>query len=241
VPAGCLENLSGAWLHDEDPSWRYDALDDGGTVTLVVTRLELPIDAGFRPRRFRDAGTSDAGLDAGRPDSGLPDAGRADAGRDAGTSEHVLDGGWLDAGRDAGTSERALDGGWLDAGRDAGTSERALDGGWPDAGGDGGSRAASADASVSADAAVSVDAGNAPTSLQVRLTRTPAGFLGETTTTLQHPLGRVCEVRFKTEVLACTDGGLLLRTESATALGDSCEAPAKAQPVPMAEHHLHRP
>jgi hypothetical protein len=50
----------------------------------------------------------------------------------------------------------------------------------------------------------------------------------------------VCEVHFKTEVLACTDGGLLLRTESATALGDACEAPAKAQPVPMAEHHLHR-
>ncbi len=195
VPAGCLGDLSGTWLHDEDPSWRYDAVDDGGTVTLVVSRVDLPVDAGFRPRRFRDAGVGDAGLDAGRGDAGVADAGRTDAGP-------------LDAGADAG----------LDAtGREASAEAGAADG------------------------SVGTDAGTAPSSLTVRLTRTPAGFIGETSTSLPHPLGRVCEVHFKTEVLACTDGGLLLRTESATALGDSCEAPAKAQPVPMAEHHLHRP
>jgi hypothetical protein len=62
VPEGCLANLSGEWVHAADPTYRYLAHDDGGTLTLEVRRVEPP-DAGFHPRRFRDAGLprSDAG------------------------------------------------------------------------------------------------------------------------------------------------------------------------------------
>lgn len=79
VPEGCLANLSGEWVHAADPTYRYLAHDDGSTLTLEVRRVEPP-DAGFHPRRFRDAGlprgdagsTRDAGADAvdagvGRP------------------------------------------------------------------------------------------------------------------------------------------------------------------------------
>lgn len=76
VPEGCLADLSGEWEHAVDRSWRYHALDDGGTLTLEVTRVELP-DARFHPRHFRDAGPapSDAGAtDAGEAaeDAGVP-------------------------------------------------------------------------------------------------------------------------------------------------------------------------
>ncbi len=150
-------------MHNDDPSWRYHATDDGGTLTFVVTRGDAPVDAGFRPRLFRDAG--------------LPDAGASP--RDAGP---LL----------------------ADAGADA------------------------------------EDAGRPTTLIRLTLERTPAGFIGRTSATLPHPLGRSCEVSFKTELLSCADGGLVLRTESATAVGDTCQSPAKAQPVPLAEHQLRR-
>lgn len=63
VPAGCLELQSGAWVHAEDPTWRYQAEDDGGALTLIVHH-RVVLDAGFSPRRFR---VQDAGLDAGPP------------------------------------------------------------------------------------------------------------------------------------------------------------------------------
>jgi hypothetical protein len=111
VPEGCLANLSGAWEHATDPTYRYLATDDGGTLGLTVTRVEPP-DARFHPRKFRDAGVPfaaatkgrsggrDAGAtpDAGRaPDAGAtPDAGRApDGGADAGATlePELVDGG----------------------------------------------------------------------------------------------------------------------------------------------------
>jgi len=85
VPDGCLADLSGDWVHVMDPSFRYRATDDGGTVDFVVTRVELP-DARFHPRKFRDAGVASpvGRADAGAPlrrDAGVPtDAGGADAG-----------------------------------------------------------------------------------------------------------------------------------------------------------------
>lgn len=65
VPEGCLANLSGEWVHAADPTYRYFAVDDGGTLALEVTRVEPP-DAGFHPRHFRDAGSApvDAGASA---------------------------------------------------------------------------------------------------------------------------------------------------------------------------------
>lgn len=52
--AGCQELQTGNWVHASDPQYRYLAEDDGGTLTLAVSRV---FDAGFSPRRFRiDAG-----------------------------------------------------------------------------------------------------------------------------------------------------------------------------------------
>ncbi len=71
VPEGCLDDLSGHWRHDE-PSWQYDAVDDGGTLTMTVTRFFTP-DAGPSWRKFgrpRDGGPL---TDAGPPsDAGTP-------------------------------------------------------------------------------------------------------------------------------------------------------------------------
>ncbi|MEW5742938.1 MAG: hypothetical protein AB1938_28745 [Myxococcota bacterium] len=75
VPEGCLADLSGDWVHEEDDSFRYRGEDDGGVLTLTVTRVEAP-GTRFRPRRFRDAGLEvrGAAFDAG-PAEEVPDAG----------------------------------------------------------------------------------------------------------------------------------------------------------------------
>lgn len=58
VPEGCLAGQAGHWVLSGDPTWTYEATDDGGTLELVARRTLAPLDAGFRPRRFRlDAGT----------------------------------------------------------------------------------------------------------------------------------------------------------------------------------------
>jgi hypothetical protein len=154
VPEGCLAPLGGSWVHATDRSYRYEAEDDGGTLTLFVTHVQV-IDAGFSPRRFR---LTDAGLD-----------------------------------------------GAVDAGPEV------------------------------------VDAG-LPSSpwVRVELRRTASGFSGATLAPLAHPSGRVCEARFPTTVLSC-DGGLLLETQSATALGDACQAPARPLDQLTQQHRLVRP
>lgn len=70
VPDGCLEDLSGDWVHADDPSFRYRGDDDGGTLVLTVTRVEAR-GARFTPRRFRDAGVEAS--DAGEPQAAAPD------------------------------------------------------------------------------------------------------------------------------------------------------------------------
>lgn len=172
VPAGCTASLEGPWRHAEDPSFRYEAQDDGGTLTLVVFR-ELVVDAGFVPRRFRP----------------LPDAGV-----DAGTA---LDGGAADAGGPA------ADAGFVTVGD--------LDGGAP-----------------------------LSSSVRIELARTASGFVGSTIAPLQHPSGRWCEVRFPTRVLTCADGGLVLETSNATALGDTCQPPARPLEQLTTQHPLVR-
>jgi hypothetical protein len=106
VPDGCLQTFTGRWVDERDPSFTYEAEDDGGTLVLHVSR-QFNLDAGFVPRRFShaDAGSPDAGAhpkDGGVParDAGLHvDAGALDAAApDAGT----LDAGCTDAGADAG-------------------------------------------------------------------------------------------------------------------------------------------
>jgi hypothetical protein len=63
VPPGCEENFTGDWAHAEDSSFRYAAIDDGGSLELEVARLFV-VDAG-RPlpaflRRSRLDGGSTA-------------------------------------------------------------------------------------------------------------------------------------------------------------------------------------
>ncbi len=155
VPAGCLDSLAGSWIHASDRSYRYEAEDDGGTLTLVVSHVPV-VDAGFSPRRFRPL--AEAGVDGG-VDAGLePDAGLV-----------------------------------------------------------------------------------APSPVRVELRRTANGFVGATVAPLTHPTGRVCEGRFPTTVLSCADGGLLLESQSATALGDACQAPARPLGLVTQQHQLLRP
>lgn len=52
IPEGCVAPLDGTWVHATDPSFRYEADDDGGTLVLRATRSAKP-DAGFTPRKFR--------------------------------------------------------------------------------------------------------------------------------------------------------------------------------------------
>lgn len=159
VPEGCLASQAGAWLHATDPSYRYFGEDDGGTLTLTVTR-RFVADAGFSPRRFRHV---DAGPET--EDAGVPDAGASDAGLEP----------------------------------------------------------------------------EPRSSIRVELQRTAGGFVGQTIAPLTHPSGRTCEAHFPTMVLSCSDGGLLLETQAATALGDECQPPAKPQEVPHLQHQLIRP
>lgn len=152
VPPGCLAPLSGSWVHSTDPGYRYEAVDDGGTLTLVVTHVAI-VDAGFSPHRFRV----------------------------------------VDAGTDAGPEPQP----------DAGAEVRSP--------------------------------------VRVELQRTANGFLGATLAPLTHPSGRVCEGRFPTAVISCADGGLLLETQRATALGDACQAPARPLGLLTQQHQLWRP
>ena len=101
---------------------------------------------------------------------------------------------------------------------------------------DGGVDAGSADLDAGAP-----DAGSEPSSVRVELQRTAHGFVGHTIAPLPHPTGRVCEARFPTTVLSCGDGGLLLETQSATALGDACQAPARPLGLLTQKHQLIRP
>lgn len=39
VPPGCRANFAGAWAHADEPTWRYRATDDGGTLELFAYRV----------------------------------------------------------------------------------------------------------------------------------------------------------------------------------------------------------
>lgn len=68
----CAADLSGAWVLDADPTWRYAARDDGGTLEVVVTR-------------FADAGTT-ASMRLERGDGGFAGAVRGLGGLPSGAT-----------------------------------------------------------------------------------------------------------------------------------------------------------
>ena len=77
-PDPCEADFSGSWVHAADPTWRYEGLDDGGTLELSVSRS-------FDGGSFADAGVAtlhlrrdrDAGAFAGEVSAlaGLPSGG----------------------------------------------------------------------------------------------------------------------------------------------------------------------
>ena len=75
VPEGCLDNLSGHWVH-VDSSYQYDAVDDGGTLTLFAWHRFTP-DAGPRYRLFTKPRWGDGGADQLDAGSKVDDAGFA--------------------------------------------------------------------------------------------------------------------------------------------------------------------
>jgi hypothetical protein len=120
VPPGCESSQAGEYFHAENPAFRYRGEDDGGTLSLTVSRAH-----------------ADGGTDA-------PDAGAA----------------------------------------------------------------------------------------SIVLQRTPNGFVGETRATGFAASGTPCPVTFPTEVVACAEAGLTLRSATSTSIDEGCRpAPSGATTV----------
>ena len=128
VPPGCLADLSGTYVHGQNPSYRYLASDDGGTLFIAVERSR-----------------SDAGV-------------------------------------------------------------------------------AQMDANP----------------VSVSLSRTAKGFVGETQAVLFVATGRACPVDFPTEIIACEDAGLILKSAISSAVDESCQPSQAPAHTVMAEHRLAR-
>ncbi len=77
--------------------------------------------------------------------------------------------------------------------------------------------------------------------IRVELQRTSHGFVGFTLAPVLHPSGRTCEGRFETTVLSCADGGLVIQSAAATALGEECQSPPRPRPPEPLIHTLIRP
>lgn len=75
---------------------------------------------------------------------------------------------------------------------------------------------------------------------RIELHRTPRGFVGTTHGTGLNAAGRACPVEFPTEVLACPDAGLVLRSAASASIGESCQPPDRPAPPAMVEHRLVR-
>ena len=74
----------------------------------------------------------------------------------------------------------------------------------------------------------------------IALTRTATGFHGASVADAFTQRGTRCRVSFPTELLACGDGGLLLRAASSGAVDEQCREPTNAQPSARMEHRLVR-
>ena len=89
---------------------------------------------------------------------------------------------------------------------------------------------------------VRADAGSADGGSRVSITlaRTPRGFVGQARATAFVSTGQPCPVEFFTEVIACDEAALLLRSAATTAVDESCRAPPSAVHAAMMEHRLIR-
>lgn len=72
------------------------------------------------------------------------------------------------------------------------------------------------------------------------LTRTPEGFVGETRATGFTVAGTPCPVTFPTEITACADDSLTLRTVASTALDEACRPPPSGPPPTWTKQVLRR-
>ena len=52
--------------------------------------------------------------------------------------------------------------------------------------------------------------------------------------------GRTCSVDFPTELIACDDGGIVLKSSVSSNVDESCRHSQAGSHLPMAEHHLIR-
>jgi hypothetical protein len=71
--------------------------------------------------------------------------------------------------------------------------------------------------------------------VRVLLARTSNGFIGET-----RSYSGACAVSWPTEVFACFDGGLLIRSAARAAIDEACNSPPQATVPVMVEHRLVR-
>ena len=76
--------------------------------------------------------------------------------------------------------------------------------------------------------------------VSVSLSRTAKGFVGETQAVLFVATGRACPVDFPTEIIACDDAGLLLKSAISSAVDESCQPSQAPAHTVMAEHRLAR-
>jgi len=79
-----------------------------------------------------------------------------------------------------------------------------------------------------------------PSSTQVVLRRTAAGFAGETRAPRGGPTGPLCDALIPVEVADCSDGGLILRTVDRMRVDGRC-APVDPAPGERRTHLLVRP
>lgn len=80
-----------------------------------------------------------------------------------------------------------------------------------------------------------------PAEARLRLDRTPRGFVGVTRAKVFTPDGRSCPAaEFPTEVVACEDAGLVLRTAAKVDLDEACRPPPHPTPSVMVEQRLLR-
>ncbi len=76
--------------------------------------------------------------------------------------------------------------------------------------------------------------------IRITLSRTPAGFVGETRATGFNVSGTPCPVTFPTEVKACAEEHLTLRTVASTALDEECHPPPSGPAPTWTEQVLRR-
>lgn len=74
----------------------------------------------------------------------------------------------------------------------------------------------------------------------VLLERTSQGFVGQTRGRAFLRSGQSCAVSFPTEVLACEDGGLVLRAASRVLVDETCKPAPRGAATAMLEHRLTR-